>query len=151
MILNISQSVAPRPWLALQAKAKAKRAQRRYVANSDTPSNVKKSLPIKGTQQVLAEYGHTYDWSFKAKLMGKRTDEVTHRSAVTVGALGSELETQDTGQMTVATWHLTGGQDGGGPLQPSYGAPGVGGEDQVEPVLTKGFDAQKRLVKFSLT
>merc|ERR1719370_1095275 len=30
----------------------------------------------RGTQKVLSEFGHTYDWAFKAKLMGKRTDEV---------------------------------------------------------------------------
>ena len=29
-----------------------------------------------GTQEILSEFGHNYDWSFKAKLMGKRTDEV---------------------------------------------------------------------------
>ena len=46
--------------------------------------------------------------------------------------------------MTVDTSHLTGGQDGGGPLQPSYGAPGVGGEDQVEHALQQGVDLQKR-------
>ena len=31
---------------------------------------------VQGTQRVLSEFGHTYDWSFKAKLMGKRSGEV---------------------------------------------------------------------------
>ena len=34
------------------------------------------NLYTQGTQEILSEYGHCYDWSFKAKLMGKRTDEV---------------------------------------------------------------------------
>ena len=34
------------------------------------------NLYTEGTQQILSEYGHQYDWSFKSKLMGKRTDEV---------------------------------------------------------------------------
>ena len=34
------------------------------------------NLYTEGTQQILDMFGHTYDWSFKSKLMGKRTDEV---------------------------------------------------------------------------
>ena len=34
------------------------------------------NLYTEGTQQILDQFGHTYDWSFKSKLMGKRTDEV---------------------------------------------------------------------------
>ena len=33
-------------------------------------------LYTEGTQKILSEYGHTYDWSFKSRLMGQRTDEV---------------------------------------------------------------------------
>ena len=29
-----------------------------------------------GTQSILNQYDKTYSWDFKAKLMGKRTDEV---------------------------------------------------------------------------
>ena len=34
------------------------------------------NLYTEGTQQILDMFGHTYDWDFKSKLMGKRTDEV---------------------------------------------------------------------------
>jgi len=34
------------------------------------------NLYTEGTQLILSEFGHTFDWSFKSKLMGKRTDEV---------------------------------------------------------------------------
>jgi len=33
-------------------------------------------LYTEGTQKILAEYGKTYSWEFKTKLMGKRTDDV---------------------------------------------------------------------------
>jgi len=33
-------------------------------------------LYTEGTQKILSEYNHSYDWNFKTKLMGKRTDEV---------------------------------------------------------------------------
>jgi len=33
-------------------------------------------LYTQGTQDILSQYGHNYDWEFKTKLMGKRTDEV---------------------------------------------------------------------------
>jgi len=33
-------------------------------------------LYSEGTQRILSEYNHTYDWAFKKTLMGKRTDEV---------------------------------------------------------------------------
>ena len=34
------------------------------------------NLYTEGTQSILSEFGHIYDWEFKSKLMGKRTDEV---------------------------------------------------------------------------
>ena len=34
------------------------------------------NLYTEGTQSILSEFGHIYDWEFKAQLMGKRTDEV---------------------------------------------------------------------------
>ena len=34
------------------------------------------NLYTEGTQSILSEFGHNYDWDFKSKLMGKRTDEV---------------------------------------------------------------------------
>ena len=34
------------------------------------------NLYTQGTQQILSEYNQSYDWEFKTKLMGKRTDEV---------------------------------------------------------------------------
>jgi len=35
------------------------------------------NLYTRGTQQVLSEFGKEYTWEFKAKLMGKRSDEVS--------------------------------------------------------------------------
>ena len=34
------------------------------------------NLYTEGTQRILSEFGHVYDWEFKSRLMGKRTDEV---------------------------------------------------------------------------
>jgi len=34
-----------------------------------------------GTQTILSQYGKEYSWDFKAKLMGKRTDEVARSYA----------------------------------------------------------------------
>ena len=34
------------------------------------------NLYTEGTQRILSDFGHVYDWQFKSKLMGKRTDEV---------------------------------------------------------------------------
>ena len=34
------------------------------------------NLYTEGTQRILTEFGHVYDWEFKSQLMGKRTDEV---------------------------------------------------------------------------
>ena len=34
------------------------------------------NLYTEGTQRILSEFGHVYDWEFKSQLMGKRTDEV---------------------------------------------------------------------------
>ena len=34
------------------------------------------NLYTEGTQRILSEFGHVYDWEFKSQLMGKRTEEV---------------------------------------------------------------------------
>jgi len=34
------------------------------------------NLYTEGTQQILSQYNQTYNWQFKTKLMGKRTDDV---------------------------------------------------------------------------
>ena len=34
------------------------------------------NLYTEGTQRILSEFGQVYDWEFKCRLMGKRTNEV---------------------------------------------------------------------------
>ena len=54
------------------------KAIRRVLFDMDGLLLDTENLYTEGTQQILAEFGHKYEWSFKAKLMGKRADEVAN-------------------------------------------------------------------------